>query len=85
VKPDFRHAGRFWLLVLDAFGAAAIYMPWGVVYYEAPLTDDVVEHETVHHQQRLRDGAVLFTVKYLWWTLRYGYRKNPYEVEAYKE
>lgn len=82
--PEFRRAGRFWGWVLRKFDAGAIYLPWGVVYYEHPLSEDTIEHETVHHQQRLRDGAVIFIVKYLWWAWKYGYWDNPYEVEAYE-
>jgi hypothetical protein len=29
-----------------------------------------------------RDGKVLYTIKYGYWLLRYGYKMNPYEVEA---
>ena len=29
-----------------------------------------------------RDGKLRFAVQYLWWSLRYGYRNNPYEIEA---
>jgi len=25
---------------------------------------------------------VLYAIKYAWWMLRYGYKMNPYEVEA---
>lgn len=29
-----------------------------------------------------RDGRILFGIKRLWWLARYGYWRNPYEVEA---
>jgi hypothetical protein len=35
-----------------------------------------------HLEQMRRDGKVLYTIKYTWWMLRYGYKMNPYEVEA---
>jgi len=28
------------------------------------------------------EGKFKFTCRYLWWTLKYGYQDNPYEVEA---
>jgi len=84
MMPDYRRAGRFWLKILSHFDAEAVYLPWGVVYYEPPLTDDIVVHESVHHQQRLREGAVKFTVKYFYFWWKYGYRNNPYEIEAYE-
>ena len=34
-------------------------------------------------EQIERDGAVKFSVLFLWYLVRYGYRRNPYEVEAY--
>jgi hypothetical protein len=37
----------------------------------------------VHLRQIQRDGPVRFTLTYAWWLLRYGYRANPYEIEAY--
>jgi hypothetical protein len=41
-------------------------------------------HESVHLDQMDRDGTWTFCWRYVWWTLRHGYRGNPYEVEAYK-
>jgi hypothetical protein len=42
----------------------------------------LLRHELMHLEQIERDGRVLFTVKYLYWLVRYGYWMNPYEVEA---
>lgn len=81
-KPEFRRAGRFWSWFLDRNNAVAIYLPWRVVYY-TELDDDTIRHESVHDAQRLRDGFILFTVRYWWWHFRYGYDNNPYEIEAY--
>jgi hypothetical protein len=73
----------FWFKILKDNNAEAIYLPWGVVYFEGYLTKATIAHELVHHKQRLRDGAVLFTLKYLWYNFRYGYHDSPYEIEAY--
>jgi hypothetical protein len=40
-------------------------------------------HELEHCYQQMRDGRVLFYLKYFYYSLRYGYKFNPYEVEAY--
>lgn len=42
----------------------------------------LIRHEAQHLKQMERDGRVLFTARYVWWRVRYGYRNNPYEVEA---
>jgi len=30
----------------------------------------------------IREGKLVYMVKYLYWNLKYGYFLNPYEVEA---
>ena len=45
-----------------------------------PLSEDVLVHELVHVEQ-WKDP--LFAVKYAAAWARYGYRRNPYEKEAY--
>ena len=40
-------------------------------------------HELIHIEQIERDGAAKFSVLYLWYLVRHGYRRNPYEQEAY--
>lgn len=39
-------------------------------------------HELEHCYQQIRDGRFLFYLKYFYYQLRYGYQKNPYEIEA---
>lgn len=84
--PRFIAAGRFWSIALPVLGGIAITMPWGRVYYlpEALADPHLWQHECVHLEQIKRDGVILFSIRYLWWCVRYGYRQNPYEVEAYK-
>ena len=87
-EPDVLDAARvidgrvpFWLRP-DMCGVtlgARIHLRAGV--YD-PGTDDGVEllgHELVHVRQ-YRDGMTVW--RYLWASRR-GYRRNPYEVEAY--
>ncbi len=81
---EFRKANKgFWFKFLNDADAEAIYLPWRVVYFVDYLAMATIKHELVHDQQRLRDGAVLFSLKYLWFHFRYGYHGNPYEIEAY--
>lgn len=48
---------------------------------DRPITPDLIVHELVHVRQWKNDP--LFALKYCGQWLRHGYRKNPYEVEAY--
>ncbi len=46
------------------------------------LDESVLRHEEVHVQQWKRLGLVRFSLRYLWFYVRYGYWRNPFEVEA---
>lgn len=78
-------ANHFWRWFLKRCGFAAITMPWRKIYVlrEHRFNKSLLRHELVHIEQIKRDGPVWFSIKYLWWTLRYGYFKNPYEIQAY--
>lgn len=41
----------------------------------------VIYHEMVHIKQQKRE-PVVFYFKYLYYLHKYGYKSNPYEVEA---
>ncbi len=74
---------RWFLLASKSVGIA---MPWGRAYLLEPWHQDRLTrvHELVHLRQIQRDGAIWFSCRYLWWLVRYGYWRNPYEVEAYR-
>jgi len=76
-----------WRWVLKAFGLAAVTMPWRTIHVLPDHEADagLLRHEIVHIKQIERDGPLTFSARYLFWLLRYGYRDNPYEVEAYAE
>jgi hypothetical protein len=40
------------------------------------------KHEETHVMQQERDGRIWFHLKYAFYLLRYGYKNNPYELEA---
>lgn len=44
----------------------------------------MIEHEKIHIKQQAKGWLVGFYIMYLYYSARYGYKKNPYEVEAYK-
>lgn len=43
----------------------------------------LIEHEKIHLKQQLKGLLVFFYIKYFYYQWKYGYDKNPYEVEAY--
>jgi hypothetical protein len=45
-----------------------------------PLSAGLLLHELCHVHQFLERAT--FPVRYLWQSLRYGYSRNPYEVDA---
>lgn len=57
---------------------------WDTIYVMPGFEHDqlLLRHERKHLEQIERDGRLLFAIKYSWWTLRYGYYMNPYEIEA---
>lgn len=64
--------------------------PAGIVLYpfmlfkrsKAEVSDKLFRHELQHVYQVRREGWLKFYLTYLWYQVRYGYAKNPYEVEA---
>ena len=55
-----------------------------ILAYPKPyeISSTMYTHENTHIQQVKRDGRLKFIFKYLWYLIRYGYKNNPYEVEA---
>jgi len=53
------------------------------IFIKDPVADQaLVLHEIMHVFQYWHSN--FFYPKYLWYALRYGYQKNPFEVEARK-
>jgi hypothetical protein len=69
---------------LRTFGYGGITLPpFGIFILPERLHQGwLVRHEQAHWQQAQRMGVVLFYAAYIWYTIRYGYRNNPMEVEA---
>ena len=51
---------------------------------QGEVSDRLFKHEMAHVAQIERMGFVRFYLKYLWYNIRYGYKKNPLELEAIK-
>lgn len=72
------------LIPVKGFTAMAFF---GVILARkecAPLSYSVVNHEKIHlAQARDCGGWLRFYVKYLAYWVRFGYRGNPFECEAY--
>lgn len=77
-------APRLLAATLRAFGFRAITLPPLGIYVLAEHIDSerLRKHEMAHWAQYERMGAVMFYVRYVWLSLRYGYRNNPMEIEA---
>lgn len=72
-----------WYMKLCHFRGWASF--WDTIYVMpgSEHVDWLIRHELKHLEQMERDGKVLFTIKYIWWLLRYGYYgPHPYEAEA---
>ena len=66
-------------------GFAGVTLPWGIYILPERLQDArLVRHEQAHADQIAQYGVIGFYAKYLWFTLRYGYRNNPLEEQARK-
>lgn len=55
---------------------------WNTIYITPTASNKVIKHELKHIEQINKDGRFLFTVKYVYWFIKYGYYNNPYEIEA---
>ncbi len=68
------------------FSIFSIAMCWNMrLYYIKPksILDSILRHELVHREQQRCLGFVKFLLLYFGWWLRRGYKKIPFEREAY--
>lgn len=80
VKPAYGYG--LWLL--NKLGMTGWCSVWGTIYIrpDQMMNHTLIAHEQVHARQIIRDGIFMQPLKYLFYTIRYGYRNNPYEIEA---
>lgn len=55
---------------------------YGLTKDELLSNTRLLKHELVHVAQYERYGIPGFLLRYVWYSLRYGYYRNPLEVEA---
>ena len=81
IPREARGPIRWWL---NLWGFDGITLPpWGIFIRREKLDDDrLYRHELTHWLQAQEVGALWFYAYYIWFTLRFGYRNNPMEVEA---
>lgn len=72
------------LLYMKACGFKGWTSFWNVIYMAPGYEHNVLllRHERKHIEQMRRDGKLVYLIKYSYWLLRFGYRNNPYEIEA---
>jgi hypothetical protein len=71
--------------ILRRTGFAGVTLPWGIYILPERMQDErLIHHEQEHAKQIEEYGVFGFYIRYLWFTLRYGYRDNPLEVLARK-
>ena len=69
--------------IVNAFNSRVHIL--NITYFEGLNEDDLLyKHELVHLYQIKKIGRFKFIILYLFYSIRYGYRKNPFEVEAYR-
>lgn len=74
------------LKVLNLFNFDAWTSNWNTIYIREKYKDDkkLIAHEMCHIEQIKKDGRLWQPIKYAYYLIRYGYKNNPYEVEARK-
>lgn len=72
------------LLPLPGYSAMMLF---GMIFARkrcAPLSEATVRHEEIHRLQAIECGGYLrYYTRYFDYWLRYGYKNNPFEREAY--
>lgn len=58
-----------------------------IYVYGASIHDIIADkkwllHELKHVQQYNKEGVIVFLLKYIYYSITYGYYNNPYEKEA---
>jgi hypothetical protein len=65
------------------YKAMAIY-PFILIKKDANFNCYDLNHEKIHLKQQKELFIIFFYLKYIYYHFKYGYYKNPFEVEAYK-
>lgn len=49
---------------------------------ESTISNRLLKHELQHVKQYKEQGIFKFLIKYFYYNIRYGYKNNPFEIEA---
>lgn len=79
MKPLFITVPAF---VLGGYDGITLY-PFIFMTKTARTNKAIVKHELIHVDQIRREGWFKFYIKYIYFNIKFGYRNNPYEIEAY--
>ena len=55
---------------------------WPFIFMIDPDNEKLLRHEKVHLKQQARGLLIFFYIRYFYFNWKYGYRNNPYEIEA---
>ena len=87
METEHKIATGFIRWSLQQLGLVAWTSAWNTIYYiseEAMSSKCLRVHEMTHIAQMEREGKLKYMIKYTWYLLvTTGYRRNPYEIEAY--
>lgn len=53
-------------------------------FFNNPSLNNFYRHELIHLKQIAYYGKIKFLFKYIIFSIKYGYYKNPFELQAYK-
>lgn len=80
---QIRPAAPLLAWALRASGFGGVTLPWGIRILPERLHEEPLRrHELEHARQIQMHGVIGFYARYVWYTLRHGYRSNPFEVQA---
>ena len=57
---------------------------WPFIFIKPNTSAGLLAHEKVHIRQQVRGLLIFFYIRYYYYQWKYGYKDNPFEVEARK-
>ena len=55
---------------------------WPFIFFNGEPSSGIRFHEHIHADQIKRHGVIRWYIRYIYCCVRYGYRDNPFEIEA---
>lgn len=79
--PNYGEVKVYWLGTFMQMFTRAITLFGKIRCSDMILTDILVRHEVIHRDFQAKE-VKCFTLRYVWISLRYGYKKHPMEMDA---